>query len=233
MFLKLLNKLVTCHVPFETLHYPWIASLDIDILCLNGKFTTSVYRKPTFTGLFTNFHSFIPLTYKCCLVSGMLHRIFNICSCYESFHENCSTSMASLHVRLTVLFAKSLTILSNPNLPVLTAPKKTIYFCLPFTGSHSLQIHTQVRRLCNAASLTLASDSSSIPSHVHVPKYPRSGIVYVFKCRCCSASYVGQTTRHLHTRNSKHLGISPILGISPLNVEYPLSHQHLRPFCLF
>ena len=28
-------------------------------------------------------------------------------------------------------------------------------------------------------------------------------------CRCCSASYVGQTTRHLHTRISEHLGISP------------------------
>ena len=40
----------------------------------------------------------------------------------------------------------------------------------------------------------------------------RSGVVYLFKCRCCSASYVGQTTRHLHTRISEHLGISPITG---------------------
>ena len=40
----------------------------------------------------------------------------------------------------------------------------------------------------------------------------RSGVVYLFKCRCCSASYVGQATRHLHTRISEHLGISPITG---------------------
>ncbi len=45
-----------------------------------------------------------------------------------------------------------------------------------------------------------------------VPKFLRSGVVYSFKCRCCSASYVGQTTRHLHTRISEHLGISPITG---------------------
>ena len=45
-----------------------------------------------------------------------------------------------------------------------------------------------------------------------VPKYLRSSVVYFFKCRCCSASYVGQTTRHLHTRISEHLGISPITG---------------------
>ena len=43
-----------------------------------------------------------------------------------------------------------------------------------------------------------------------VPKFLKSGVVYLFKCRCCSASYVGQTTRHLHIRVSEHLGISPI-----------------------
>ncbi len=44
------------------------------------------------------------------------------------------------------------------------------------------------------------------------PTFLRSGVVYLFKCRCCSASYLGQTTRHLHTRISEHLGISPITG---------------------
>ena len=60
--------------------------LDIEILRSNGKFSTSVYRKPTFTGLFTSFHSFIPLAYKRSLVSCLLHRICNLCSSYENFH---------------------------------------------------------------------------------------------------------------------------------------------------
>ena len=60
--------------------------LDVEIFRSNGKFSTSVYRKPTFTGLFTNFHSFIPLAYKRSLVSCLLHRIFNLCSNYENFH---------------------------------------------------------------------------------------------------------------------------------------------------
>ena len=59
--------------------------LDIDVSRSNGKFTTSVYRKPTFTCLFTNFHSFIPLNYKRSLVSCLLHRVFNLCSSYENF----------------------------------------------------------------------------------------------------------------------------------------------------
>ena len=60
--------------------------LDIEISRSNGKFLTSVYRKLTFTGLFTHFHSFIPLAYKRSLVSCLIHRIFNLCSNYKNFH---------------------------------------------------------------------------------------------------------------------------------------------------
>ena len=38
----------------------------------------------------------------------------------------------------------------EPKPPVHTVPKKVVCFCLPFTGgSHSLQIRTQITRLCN------------------------------------------------------------------------------------
>ena len=38
--------------------------LDILVERSDSDFSTSVYRKPTFTGLFTNFHSCIPLSFK-------------------------------------------------------------------------------------------------------------------------------------------------------------------------
>ena len=108
---------------------------------------------------------------------------------------------------------------SKPN--VHTVPKKMVYFCLPFTGSHSLQIRTQITRPCNAAYPHLnirfvfrssTRISSFFPFKDKVPKFLKSGVVYLFKCRCCSTSSVGQTTRHLHIRVSEHLGISPITG---------------------
>ena len=43
-------------------------------------FHTSVYRKPTFTGLYTNFSSFIPYKYKVNLVKSLLFRSYKICS---------------------------------------------------------------------------------------------------------------------------------------------------------
>ena len=106
----------------------------------------------------------------------------------------------------------------DPKPSVQTVPKKIIYFCLPFTGIHSPQIRTQINRLCNAAFPHLETRfvfrrriASFFPFKDKVPKYLRSSVVYLFKCRCCSASYVGQITRHLHTRISEHLGISLLL----------------------
>ena len=60
--------------------------LGVEITRSNGRFSTSVYRKPTFSGLFTNFHSFVPSVYKRSLVCCLLHRIFHLCSSYENFH---------------------------------------------------------------------------------------------------------------------------------------------------
>ena len=51
----------------------------------------------------------------------------------------------------------------DPKPSVQTVPKKIIYFCLPFTGIHSLQIRTQINRLCNASSLISILDSFSAP----------------------------------------------------------------------
>ena len=101
----------------------------------------------------------------------------------------------------------------DPKPSVQTVPKKRIYFCFPFTGIHSFQIRIQINRLCNAAFPHLDTRfvfrssrriASFFPFKDRVPKYLRSSVVYLFKCRCCSASYVGQTTRHLHTRKSEH-----------------------------
>ena len=50
----------------------------------NGKFSTTVYRKPTFTGLFTDFESFIPITYKRGLINSLSFSIFQhfVILCY-------------------------------------------------------------------------------------------------------------------------------------------------------
>ena len=60
-----------------------------------------------------------------------------------------------------------------------------------------------------------------------IPKGLRSCVIYHFKCRCCSASYVGQTVRHLRTRVSEHLGISALTGNKSSNPKLTSILQHL------
>ena len=131
--------------------------LDIEITRSNGRFSTSVYRKPTFTGLFTNFHSFVPLAYKRSLVCCLLHRNFHLCSSYENFHAqlevvrkifNLNGFPTHMFDQLVRHFFKNL---FEPKPPLFTASTKIVYFCLPLTGSHSVQIRTQIARLCIAA----------------------------------------------------------------------------------
>ena len=48
----------------ETEQINKISFLDFNVICEQGKFIKGVYRKPTFSGVFTHFDSFLPDTYK-------------------------------------------------------------------------------------------------------------------------------------------------------------------------
>ena len=63
-----------------------LSFLDIKICCENSKFVTSVYRKRPFSGVFTNYESFIPTYQKRGLLHTLLHRIFSICCDFKIFH---------------------------------------------------------------------------------------------------------------------------------------------------
>ena len=63
-----------------------LSFLDIKMIREN-KFTTSVYRKITFSSVFVNFESFVSNLYKYSLIFALLHRGFKICSNFELCHQ--------------------------------------------------------------------------------------------------------------------------------------------------
>ena len=86
-FLDYLNSQHTCiNFTCEIEADKTLPFLDIKIQRSNGSFVTSVYRKPTFTGLFTNFESFIPLVFKKGLIYTLMFRYFKLSSSYDIFH---------------------------------------------------------------------------------------------------------------------------------------------------
>ena len=72
-FVEYMNtKDLNIKLTFEHEHSNSFSFLDVKICRENNKLTTSVYRKPTFSGVFTNFKSFIPTVYKFGLVYTLL-----------------------------------------------------------------------------------------------------------------------------------------------------------------
>ena len=61
--------------------------LDIAIICEDKTFTTSVYRKPTSSGVYTHFNSFLSSTYKFGTVYILAYRCFRISSSWTKLHN--------------------------------------------------------------------------------------------------------------------------------------------------
>ena len=60
--------------------------VDINITRQNNQLKTSVYKKPTFSGDFTHYESYIDQSYKKSLIFTLLTRCYSICSDYTLFH---------------------------------------------------------------------------------------------------------------------------------------------------
>ena len=128
-----------------------LSFLGVKINRENNKFVTSVYRKPTFSGVFTNFESFISKCYKRSLIDALLYRRFSLCSNLEKFHQEISSLKSIFRSNgypnnfieswikhfLDTLFVK--------NKVSLTVPKLQLMCVLPYTGKALLNLRTRLR----------------------------------------------------------------------------------------
>ena len=113
--------------------------LDVNIVFSDGIFSTSVHRKPTLTGLFTNFDSFTPISYKKGSIKRLLFHYFNISSSDAIFHAKVKkfkkiiilngypekTFLKNCEFIFNKIFEK-LSLTSEPN-----KPKRLFFLCFP------------------------------------------------------------------------------------------------------
>ena len=201
--------------------------LDVSIERVNGHFATSVYRKPTFSGLYTNFVSFIPISYKIGLVSTLIFRCFSICSDMSRFHEelvklkqifkNNGYPQSLVEKCIRLFFDKLFSVREN----IITVRKKDLIVVIPYLGKLSLQTRSRLSKICRdslpCCKLQVIFKSSCRLSNFfkfkdRVPHELLSGVVYKFMCGRCNATYIGKTKRHLRVRASEHLGRSALTG---------------------
>ena len=82
---------------FETKKVNSFSFRNVKICREKDKFTTSVFRKDTFSGVYTNFISFVALEHKFGLVYTILYRSFTIVSDFSKFYFEVETLKKTLH----------------------------------------------------------------------------------------------------------------------------------------
>jgi hypothetical protein len=119
-----------------------ISFLDVSIMRDSiGKISTKVYRKATWSGLYLNYNSFVPMKYKIGLLRTLSFRASKICS-----PECLAEEMAFLRTTLLrnnfppIFIDKHLRLPSKPNFIYEGPEKKQLFIKLPFLGD----IHNQL-----------------------------------------------------------------------------------------
>ena len=175
----------------------------------NGCFSTSIYRKDSFTGLYNNFQSFCPKRYKKNLVITLFHRARTLCSPQHQEEEFKFLYRCLRNNGYPTWFIDKFSQPRNERVP--TAEKKKIYFRLPYYGEVSERIATCLRKEIAAAyyhlnPVPVFRTRSLAPTAVKdvIPVFQIPKVVYTFSCPC-GARYAGRTERCLAVRCTEHL----------------------------
>ena len=199
-----------------------LAFLDVLVSRLeDGTITTSLYRKPTFSGLHMKFDSFVPHQYKINLITGLLNRAWKICSTFDLFKleiEFIKQLLMSNGYPLKFLNGQIRKFLNKKHnvemkIPNYGPERKCIFISLPFCGQNSSKLNRQMARIVNKiapwAKLNMTFKSSSRLAQLSklksvVSKLNKSNVIYKVNCNDCNEFYIGLTRRRLNVRLDEH-----------------------------
>ena len=201
-----------------------LAFLDVFIRRVHNTFETSVYRKPTFSGLYQKWSSFAPKSHKLALINTLFYRAWMICSSLSLFHTEASNIRTLLRKNgyPTRIINKNLQSFMDKrrfqtfdiaNSVVEGPAKKLVFLKLPFLGTSSVRLRRQLLRLAKSVlpwvDLRIIFNPSQRLRRLSKLKDPlpllsKSMVVYKVKCSNCDSFYIGKTIRCLSTRMEEH-----------------------------
>ena len=178
--------------------------LEVEVSRQQSKFVTSVYTKPTFSGVYTHFDSFLPEVYKVDMIYTLAYRCFKICSDWAKFHEELNF-LKQVFLKngyplsfIDECFKMFINKLVIKRLQVTTVEKKTLILSLSCLGDISLQSRTKLRKsfksILNCCKLQTVFKNQEKLANVfrfkdRLPLDLVSGVVYKYTCGRCNSSY--------------------------------------------
>jgi len=225
----------------DTFHF-----LDIQLQLMNtGKFNTSVYIKPTDKGIYANFNSHIPETYKKSVVKTLIYRAYRYCNTWNSFVtevdrikqtlannsypqwyidrviRNCTDKFSSSSISQQPQDDKN--IILYVKLEDLSCFKKDERLLKNIVSEHVIPTDKQynIKLLSYYKPFKISSLFSTRPKRTGLQK---SNVVYRFNCQedGCNASYIGYTTNTLLKRCNQH-------RYNPSSIYRHYNSDHNRP----
>ena len=204
-------------------------------------FSSSIYKKPTFTGLILKWNSFVPLYYKRGAISSMVYRAIRITSDYVSLDKEFifirQIAVSNGYPLSFVLNVIRTTLERHlePKTSVKTnlnkiqhskrESKKSVSMVnVPFTGRLSLILGKKLMNIAKQVEPSLHVQpilrpflkvQSLFARKDPIPKSLLSNVVYNISCMDCSASYIGKTNCQITRRFEEH-GYSISIDLSPL-----------------
>ena len=191
--------------------------MDVQIRRTDGIFERSIYRKPTFTCIYTRWDSFSPTSQKIGLMRSLTSRAHRLCS-PSTLGEEIKTLQGIFldngcpgHLVQRIVQAALTTGSTKNQSENSTGAAHFIIMRLPWIGHTSTEFAREIK---NEIKTSLAGVESRLVftttkafsgRHKDVlPTTAQSFVIYEFTCRCGRA-YVGKTTQCLAERIKQHI----------------------------
>ena len=198
----------------------------IGVNCLHTDSTiqTSVYHKPTDTGLLLHYHSHVDSRYKRALLRTMITRAYRICSSWHHLHSECKLIhqvFGALQYPAPLIDRTIREVLSaaiDPPSQLSSPPSSnestTYRMVLPYKSKELCTgLRSEIRNLNHRLEVKLQPvfTSTKVKRLITSPSpateidrlIEQAKVVYCYRCSC-DMSYIGYTSRHLHQRIAEH-----------------------------
>ena len=212
-FLECLNSLhPALRFTMESEENGQLSFMDVLVMKENESFSMTIYRKPTFTCLYTRWDSYCSTGQKIALIRSLTHRAKRICSTQYIGEET---------TKLKVIFEKNgyptpivervIEQTLKCTSPAEQAKLEKVYIRLPWLGANSAALANQICKVtkdvlpvCKPTCVFTTRRMFNTCKKDVLPAESLSNVVYLFNC-ACGLSYVGRTTQRLAERVKQHV----------------------------
>ena len=187
--------------------------------------STSIYRKPSFTGLYTRWDSYSTTKYNLILA----HRILRICSPAVVEMELRSLRDIFLKNRYPDNVLEKYITSSKSEKRFIGPQRCPVKIHLPWTGPKSSLFEKKISSAVHVAYFAAKVHfiySTNRAFNLHkLPTPSISNIIYLYECRRCESQYVGKTAKNLIARIKQHVP----RHLLPQTADGPQTKKRGRP----